>query len=84
MYFAHIFSYGYSSGYYSYIWSEVLDADAFQAFKEAGLFDKETAKAFRENILAAGGTDEPMTLYKRFRGAEPKIDALLERKGFKL
>lgn len=84
MYFAHIFSYGYSSGYYSYIWSEVLDADAFQAFKEAGLFDRETAKSFRENILAAGGTEEPLSLYKRFRGAEPKIDALLEKKGFKL
>lgn len=84
MYFAHIFSYGYSSGYYSYIWSEVLDADAFQAFMEAGLFDRNTAKAFRENILAAGGTEEPMTLYKRFRGAEPSIEALLERKGFKL
>ena len=84
MYFAHIFSYGYSSGYYSYIWSEVLDADAFQAFKEAGLFDPNTAKAYRENILATGGTEEPMILYKRFRGTEPGIEALLERKGFKL
>ena len=80
-YFRHIFSGGYSSGYYSYIWAEVLDADAFQAFKEAGLFDQKTARAFRENILAAGGTEDAMTLYKRFRGAEPKIDALLERRG---
>jgi peptidyl-dipeptidase Dcp len=84
MYFVHIFSHGYSSGYYSYIWSEMLDADAFQAFKEAGLFDQKTAKAFRENVLAKGGSDEPMTLYKRFRGREPTIDALLERKGFTL
>ncbi len=84
MYFVHIFSHGYSSGYYSYIWSEMLDADAFQAFKEAGLFDQKTAKAFRGNVLAGGGSDEPMTLYKRFRGREPTIDALLERKGFTL
>ena len=80
-YFNHIFSGGYSSGYYSYIWSEVLDADAFQAFKETGLFDQKTATAFRENILSTGGTEDPMTLYKRFRGAEPRIDALLERLG---
>jgi peptidyl-dipeptidase Dcp len=80
-YFNHIFSGGYSSGYYSYIWSEVLDADAFQAFKETSIFDQATAQSFRENILAAGSTDEPMTLYKRFRGAEPKIEALLERRG---
>jgi peptidyl-dipeptidase Dcp len=79
--FNHIFSGGYSSGYYSYIWSEVLDADAFQAFKETSIFDQATAQSFRENILSAGGTEEPMTLYKRFRGAEPKIDALLERRG---
>ena len=82
-YFRHIFSGGYSSGYYSYIWAQVLDADAFQAFKETGLFDPQTAQAFRKNILAAGGTEDPMTLYLRFRGAEPKIDALLERRGFK-
>jgi len=80
-YFRHIFSGGYSSGYYSYIWAEVLDADAFQTFKEVGLFDQKTAQAFRKNILAAGGTEDPMTLYKRFRGAEPKIDALLKRRG---
>jgi peptidyl-dipeptidase Dcp len=80
-YFRHIFAGGYSAGYYSYVWAEVLDADAFQAFKESSLFDKKTAQLFRENILAAGGTDKPMTLYKRFRGAEPKIDPLLKRRG---
>ena len=80
-YFNHIFSGGYSAGYYSYIWAEVLDADAFQAFKEAGLFDQKTAQSFRTNILARGGTEEPMTLYKRFRGAEPQIEPLLERRG---
>lgn len=80
-YFRHIFAGGYSSGYYSYIWAEVLDADAFQAFKETGLFDKKTAKAFRDNVLSRGGTEEPMVLYKRFRGAEPKIEALLVRRG---
>jgi peptidyl-dipeptidase Dcp len=80
-YFTHIFSGGYSAGYYSYIWSEVLDADAFQAFKETSLFDQATAKAFRENILARGGTEDPMTLYKRFRGAEPRIEPLLARRG---
>ncbi len=80
-YFRHIFAGGYSSGYYSYIWAEVLDADAFQAFKETSLFDHKTAQAFRDNILAAGGTEDPMVLYKRFRGAEPKIEPILERRG---
>ncbi len=80
-YFQHIFAGGYSAGYYSYIWAEVLDADAFQAFEENGIFDPTTAKAFRENILAKGGSEDPMVLYKRFRGAEPKIDALLKRRG---
>ncbi|MFH1754830.1 MAG: M3 family metallopeptidase, partial [Candidatus Latescibacterota bacterium] len=80
-YFRHIFAGGYSAGYYSYVWAEVLDADAFQAFKETNLFDRKTAQLFRDNILAAGGTEKPMTLYKRFRGSEPKIDALLERRG---
>jgi peptidyl-dipeptidase Dcp len=80
-YFSHIFSGEYSSGYYSYIWAEVLDADAFAAFKEKGIFDKETANAFRTNILAAGGSEDPMVLYRRFRGAEPKIEPLLERRG---
>ena len=82
-YFAHIFSGGYSSGYYAYIWAGVLDSDAFQAFKETGLFNKETAAAFRNNVLAKGGTEDPMKLYKRFRGAEPNIDALLIKRGLK-
>ncbi len=80
-YFRHIFASGYASGYYSYIWAEVLDADAFQAFKENGLFDRATGERFRENILAKGGSEEPMTLYKRFRGKEPSIEPLLERRG---
>ena len=80
-YFAHIFSGGYSSGYYSYIWSEVLDADAFEAFKETSLFDQATAKSLRDNILSRGGTEDPMVLYKRFRGREPKVEPLLKRRG---
>ncbi len=79
--FQHIFSGGYSAGYYSYIWAAVLDADAFDAFIEKGLFDKETATAYRKNILEKGGSEDAMLLYKRFRGAEPKIDALLKRRG---
>jgi peptidyl-dipeptidase Dcp len=79
--FQHIFSGGYSAGYYSYIWAAVLDADAFEAFKEKSLFDKETATAFRKNVLEKGGSEDVLTLYKRFRGAEPKIDALLKRRG---
>jgi peptidyl-dipeptidase Dcp len=82
-YFAHIFGDGYSAGYYSYIWAEVLDADAFQAFKETSLFDQNTAHAFRKCILAAGGSDDEMTLYKQFRGREPIIEPLLERRGLK-
>jgi peptidyl-dipeptidase Dcp len=81
-YFSHIFSGGYSSGYYSYIWSEVLDADAFEAFKETSLFDQATAKSLRDNILSRGGTEDPMALYKKFRGREPKVEPLLKRKGF--
>jgi len=81
-YFAHIIG-GYDAGYYAYIWAEVLDSDAFEAFKENGLYDQKTAKAFRDNILARGGSEEPMVLYKRFRGAEPKIDALLKKRGLK-
>lgn len=80
-YFNHIFSGGYSSGYYSYIWAEVLDADAFEAFKETSLFDRTTSQSFRENILGKGGTEDPMTLYVRFRGAEPKIEPLLKKRG---
>ncbi len=80
-YFSHIFAGGYSAGYYAYMWAEVIDADAFQAFKDAGIFDKATATSFRENILSRGGTEDAMDLYKKFRGREPKIDAYLERKG---
>ncbi len=79
--FSHIFQGGYSSGYYSYKWAEVLDADAFEAFKENGIFDKETATKFKENILHKGGTQKPMKLYKQFRGKEPNVDALLKRAG---
>jgi peptidyl-dipeptidase Dcp len=81
--FSHIFAGGYSAGYYSYKWAEVLDADAFKAFKEQGVFDKITAQAFREHILSKGGSEHPMELYVRFRGKEPSIDALLERSGLK-
>ena len=81
--FSHIISGGYAAGYYSYKWAEVLDADAFSLFKKNGIFDKNTALSFRENILSKGGTEHPMTLYKRFRGQEPTIDALLERNGIK-
>lgn len=80
-YFNHIFSGGYSAGYYSYIWAEVLDSDAFQAFKEKSLFDRETAIAFRKNILEKGGTEDPMVLYVKFRGKEPDISALLRKRG---
>lgn len=79
--FAHIFQGGYSSGYYSYKWAEVLDADAFAYFKEKGIFDKEVATKFKDHVLSKGGTENPMVLYKRFRGAEPKVEALLERAG---
>lgn len=79
--FSHIFNGGYSSGYYSYKWAEVLDADAFEYFQENGIFNKEIAKKFQDNILSKGGTEHPMELYKRFRGQEPKPDALLRRAG---
>nr|WP_299166906.1 M3 family metallopeptidase [uncultured Allomuricauda sp.] len=79
--FSHIFQGGYSSGYYSYKWAEVLDADAFAYFKENGIFNKEIATKFKEHVLSKGGTENPMTLYKRFRGAAPKIEPLLERSG---
>lgn len=81
--FSHIFSGGYAAGYYSYKWSEVLDADAFSLFKEKGIFNTEVANSFRENILSKGGTEHPMELYKRFRGKEPTVDALLIRNGIK-
>jgi len=79
--FSHIFQGGYSSGYYSYKWAEVLDADAFEYFQEEGIFNKEVAAKFKDNILSKGGTELPMELYKRFRGKEPKADALLKRAG---
>ena len=80
-YFAHIFSGGYSAGYYSYLWAEVLDKDAFEYFMQKGIFDKETAMSFRTNILEKGGSEDPMVLYKRFRGAEPDPGALLRARG---
>lgn len=79
--FGHIFSGGYSAGYYGYKWAEVLDADAFSVFKETGIFNRETARSFRENILSKGGTEDPDVLYRRFRGKEPEIGALLKRNG---
>ena len=81
--FSHIMAGGYAAGYYSYKWAEVLDADAFSVFKKHGIFDQKTAQSFRDNILSKGGTEHPMTLYKRFRGGEPTIDALLKRNGIK-
>lgn len=79
--FSHIFDGGYSSGYYSYKWAEVLDADAFDYFKQEGIFSKEVAKKFKDNILSKGGTEHPMKLYKQFRGHEPSVDPLLKRAG---
>jgi peptidyl-dipeptidase Dcp len=79
--FAHIFAGGYSAGYYSYMWSEVLDADAFELFKEKGIFNKEVSQSFLSNVLSKGGTEKPMILYKRFRGREPKPEAMLKRAG---
>lgn len=80
-YFNHIFSGGYSSGYYSYFWSEILDADAYEVFKEKGIFDKATAQRFRDEILSKGGSDEAMNLYKAFRGQEPALEPVMKRKG---
>ena len=81
--FSHIMAGGYAAGYYSYKWAEVLDADAFSVFKRQGIFDQKTAQRFRDEILSKGGTEHPMVLYKRFRGGEPTIDALLKRNGIK-
>jgi len=81
--FGHIFSGGYAAGYYGYKWAEVLDADAFALFKETGIYNKETAESFRKNILERGNTEEPMSLYVKFRGHEPSVDALLKRNGVK-
>jgi peptidyl-dipeptidase Dcp len=80
-YFSHIFGGGYAAGYYSYIWAEVLDADAFEAFKEKGIFDPATARSFRQTLLSRGGTEEAMDLYLKFRGRKPSIEPLLERRG---
>jgi peptidyl-dipeptidase Dcp len=83
-YFTHVFGGGYAAGYYGYLWAEQLDADAFQAFLDAGdIFDPATAQSFRKNIMERGGSDAPMTLYKAFRGKEPDGDALLRRRGLK-
>ena len=81
--FSHIMAGGYAAGYYSYKWAEVLDADAFSVFKKHGIFNQQIAQSFRDNILSKGGTENPMTLYQRFRGGEPTIDALLKRNGIK-
>jgi len=78
---SHIFSGGYAAGYYGYKWAEVLDADAFSMFKKNGIFDRTTANSFLHNILEKGGSEEPMILYKRFRGQEPSINALMQRDG---
>jgi peptidyl-dipeptidase Dcp len=80
-YFAHIFSGGYSAGYYSYLWAEVLDKDAYELFMQKGIFDSETAMSFRRNILEKGGSEEPMELYRRFRGADPDPAALVRARG---
>lgn len=82
-YFQHIFAGGYSSGYYSYVWAEVLDADAFEAFRRKGIFDPATALAFRTEVLEKGGSEDAMTLYRRFRGQEPSVEPLLQRRGLK-
>jgi len=79
--FAHIFAGGYAAGYYSYKWAEVLDADAFSLFQEHGVFDKSTAQRFLDTVLSKGGTEDPMELYKKFRGKEPSNQALLKRAG---
>ena len=80
-YFAHIFNSGYSAGYYSYLWAEVLDKDAFELFREKGIFNREVSMSFRRNILEMGGSEEPMVLYRRFRGADPDPKALLKARG---
>ena len=81
--FSHIMAGGYAAGYYSYKWAEVLDADAFSVFKKKGIFNTEVAQRFRDCILSKGGTEHPMTLYRRFKGSEPSIKALLKRNGIK-
>ena len=80
-YFAHIFNSGYSAGYYSYLWAEVLDKDAFELFRQKGIFNREVSMSFRRNILEKGGSESPMTLYRRFRGSDPDPKALLRARG---
>lgn len=81
--FSHIFAGGYAAGYYSYLWAEVLSADAYSRFEEEGIFNAETGKSFLDNILSRGGSEEPMALFKRFRGREPQLDAMLRHYGIK-
>jgi len=81
--FSHIFAGGYAAGYYSYLWADVLAADAFSRFEEEGIFNRETGQSFLDNILSRGGSEEPMELFKRFRGREPQLDAMLEHYGIK-
>lgn len=81
--FGHVFGGGYASGYYAYIWAEVLDADGFDAFRQTSLFDQATAAKLRDEIFSRGGSVDPMTAYRRFRGGEPSVDALLEKRGLK-
>ncbi len=81
--FSHIFAGGYAAGYYSYLWADVLAADAFSRFEEEGIFNRETGQSFLDNILSRGGSEEPMDLFKRFRGREPQLDAMLEHYGIK-
>ena len=81
--FSHIFAGGYAAGYYGYKWAEVLDADAFSLFKEKGIFNREVAQSFRDNVLSKGGSENPMDLYVRFRGRKPTTDAFFERSGLK-
>ncbi|VFS58719.1 Oligopeptidase A [Kluyvera cryocrescens] len=81
--FSHIFAGGYAAGYYSYLWADVLAADAFSRFEEEGIFNRETGQSFLDNILTRGGSEEPMALFKRFRGREPQLDAMLAHYGIK-
>ncbi len=81
-YFNHIIG-GYAAGYYSYLWANVLDNDAFEAFRENGIFDQETANRFRRNVLEKGDSEEPMVLYKNFRGSEPQLEPMLKNRGMK-
>ena len=80
-YFQHIFTWAYSAGYYSYVWAQLLDSDAYESFRQNGIFDKETAQSFRTNILEKGGSDKPMNLYKNFKGSEPSIEPYFKKKG---